>query len=244
VLDEGLLDQAVLERVVGHDDHPAADSDRLDRAGQCPSQHRQLVVDLDPERLEGALGGVSPGTPSGCRDRVPDELHEPGGPGERLTVPLPDDRLRDPSGEPLLAVPLEDPGQLLDRVGVEHVGRGLPLGVVHPHVERGVLGVGEAAVADVELHRGDTEVEQHPVHVVVPQLGEHLGDLVVHRVHESGAAGVRLQPGTGELEGVGVAVDADHVRLGAAGEDGLGVPAEAEGGVDQHRPRLLERRCH
>ena len=52
------------------------------------------------------------------------------------------------------------------------------------------------------------------------------------------------QPRAGQLEGVLVAVDADDVRLGAAVEHGLGVAAETEGGVDEHRARALERRGH
>ena len=76
----------------------------------------------------------------------------------------------------------------------------------------------------------------------MPELVEHVGDLVVHRVHQRGAALEGSQPGAGQLERVRVAVDADEVGLGAPVEDGLAVPAEAEGGVDEDGAGALERR--
>src|SRR3954447_20018623 len=48
-LREHLLGDPVLERVVGHHHNTPADADRLDRGWKGPSEHRQLVVDLDPE---------------------------------------------------------------------------------------------------------------------------------------------------------------------------------------------------
>ena len=82
--------------------------------------------------------------------------------------PLADDRVGDPAGEPLLAVLLEDPRQPVGRVGVDDLGRGDAAALVHPHVQRRVLGVGEAAGGLVELQRRDAEVEQHALHPGVP----------------------------------------------------------------------------
>lgn len=45
------------------------------------------------------------------------------------------------------------------------------------------------------------------------------------------------EPLTGERERLLVTVDADDGRLGAALEEGLGMPAHAEGPVDEHRSR-------
>ena len=69
---------------------------------------------------------------------------------------------------------------------------------VHPHVERRVLGVGEAALADVELHRGDAEVEEHGVDGGEAEVVEDLGDLVVHRVHGGEPVAERRQPLAGQ----------------------------------------------
>ena len=109
---------------------------------------------------------------------------------------------------------LQDPGQLGGRVGVEHVGGGAAGGAVHPHVERRVLGVGEAALAQVELHGGDAEVEEHRVDRVEPEVVEDVGQLVVDRVHAGepvaerrGAARrrTRARPGRGRCRSPGPA---------------------------------------
>ena len=148
-------------------------------AGSAAGQRRQLPVDLDPQRLEGALGRVPAGTPGRGRDRVPDQLDQPRRRGDRLRRAGSRDGLGDPPGEPLLAVLPQHPGQLVHRVAVDDVGRGRP-GRRHPHVQRRVLRVREAAPGLVQLQRGHPEVEQHPVDPGHPGGGEHGRDLVVH----------------------------------------------------------------
>ena len=83
--------------------------------------------------------------------------------------------------------------------------------------------------------------------MVEAQLVEDLGDLVVDRVHPAEPVAVRRQPPPGELEGGGVAVDADDAGVLEALEDRLGVAAEAEGAVDEDRAGVVERggeQCH
>ena len=63
-------------------------------------------------------------------------------------------------GEPLVAVLAQHPRQCPAVVAVDDVGGGRTAGRVHPHVERRVLRVGEAALGVVELQRADAEVEQ------------------------------------------------------------------------------------
>ena len=213
-----------------------------DRRRDRPAQHGELVVDGHPQRLEGALGGVPARTPGRRRDGRVEQLDELGARGERRGLATAYDLAGDLAGELLLAVLAQDAGQLLRRRGVEEVGGGLTGRRVHPHVERGVLGVGEAAVADVELHRGDAEVEEDGVGVVEAERAEHLGQLVVDRVDGGEAVTVRGEPLAGHLERGGVAVDADHPRLRQPLEDGLAVAAEPEGAVDVDRAGCLEGR--
>ena len=60
-----------------------------------------------------------------------------------------------------------------------------PAGLIHAHVERGVAGVGEAALVLVELHRRDAEVEQHAVDAVDAEVGAGpSGSLVVDGVDQ------------------------------------------------------------
>ena len=107
---------------------------------------------------------------------------------------------------------------------------------VHPHVERGVVGVREAALARVDLHRGHAEVE-------VGDVGAHalLGELP-QAVLEVGAdeAGFARHLGRelGErLLGERVAVDRDQ-RAGRpeAVGDQPGVAGGAERAVDRGLP--------
>ena len=135
---------------------------------------------------------------------------------ERLLGPLPDDRLDDPPGVLLLAVRAQDAHQFAGRVGVEHVGGARARRLVHPHVERGVLRVGEAAVGLVELHGGDAEVEQDALDARDAEPVEHLGQLVVDRVHQRGAVGVGGEPLAGESQRLRVAVEADQPAVGEA----------------------------
>lgn len=239
-VDERLLDQPVLEGVVALHHDPSADRDRVQGGRDGPTKNAELVVDLDPERLEGALRRVSAGTAGRRRDHVVEQLDQAGRVGERGRLTLADDRAGDLLGELLLAVRAQDPGQVGSAVGVQHVCGGQAGGVVHPHVQRGVLGVGETACADVELHRGDAEVEEDPLHRGHAQVGQDLGDLVVDRVHQRGALSERLEPAPGEFESVDVAVDPDDVRFGAPGQDRLGVATETEGRVDQDAAGLRE----
>ncbi len=140
----------------------------------------------------------------------------------------------------LLAVLLQDPGQLVGRVGVQHVRGGTSGGAVHAHVERGVLAVGEPALAQVELHGGDTEVEEHGVHPVETEVGEDRRKLVVDRVHGGEPVPERAKTLTGELECRGIPVDADDAGQRAVGEHGLGVASETECCVDHRGALVLE----
>src|SRR5207302_7006737 len=97
------------------------------------------------------LAGLPPGAPGGRGDGVLDDDAEPLGRGDGGASALADHRLGDPPGEPLLAVLVQDAGELGGRVAVDDVGGGALGGPVHPHVQRGVLGVGEATRGVVQL---------------------------------------------------------------------------------------------
>ena len=115
------------------------------------------------------------------------------------------------------------------------VGGG-PRGVgVHPHVQRGVDGVAEAAVGAVELQRGDAEVEQHALHLGDAEPVEHVGEFVEDGGDEGHAVGVAggLDAAGGLGPRVGVAVEADQPQAGVGVEHRQRVAGQAEGGVDE-----------
>jgi hypothetical protein len=75
----------------------------------------------------------------------------------------------------LVAIHSEDPGEVCFGVVVYDLCCGLGVCArIHPHVERGVLVVGEAPVGDIELRRGDAEVEEEAVDPWHLRLDEEL----------------------------------------------------------------------
>ena len=91
---EHALGDAVLERVVGQDGDPAADGERVDRAGQRRGPDRQLGVDLDAQGLEGALARVPAALLRRGRDDLLEQVDQPARGGERLALALADDGRR------------------------------------------------------------------------------------------------------------------------------------------------------
>ncbi len=86
--------------------------------------------------------------------------------------------------------------------------------------------------------RGDAEVEQHAVDVGEPEVGEHLGDLVVHRVDEGDALAVAARAARRLRSSACGSRSMPITRAsGQRVEDRLGVAAEAEGRVDEDRAR-------
>jgi len=64
----------------------------------------------------------------------------------------------------------------------------LPLARVHAHIERAVASETEAARGVVELRRGHTQVEQHPIHTLQAEAFEYPGQFGEARVHHAKAS--------------------------------------------------------
>ena len=156
--------------------------------------------------------------------------------------PLPHHRRRDPPGEPLLAVLPQHPGQLAGRVGVHDVGGRRPGRRVHPHVQRRVLRVGEAAPRLVQLQRGDPEVEQHPV---APGTPRRRPAPPAARSYTAGAArpatpnGASRSPASRSASG-SRSIPTSRQR-GVRLQQGLRVPAQPERRVHRDRVRPGQR---
>ena len=156
-----------------------------------------------------------------------------------------DDAAGDALGEALVAEVAQQPSDLaLREVTQEVSGGGAVRGGVHPHVQRRIDRVGEAAIGGVDLEAGQPKVHHHSVGAGQPELFEHLGDLVVGGVDQGGpprhSGAVQAFPG--ELEGLRIAIDADEVSVGRRLEHGCGMAAHAERRVHVDRARLLQRR--
>src|SRR5262249_10571299 len=105
---EAVLDDAVFQRVERDDGQPAARLDELERVVQAGLELAELVVDGDPQRLEGALGRVALAEARGRRDRGLDHLDQLERALERLALAAAHDAARDLAREALLAEAPQD----------------------------------------------------------------------------------------------------------------------------------------
>jgi hypothetical protein len=151
-----------------------------------------------------------------------EQLHQLPCGGERLAGAPPDDLARDLEGEALLAEVPQDSGQLLGVEGVDDLGGGQRGVGIHPHVQWRVVGVGEAALGEIQLHRRDAEVEQHAVHCLVVALGPVA---VVTGADERDPVAERRQPLPRDAQRGGVTIEADQPQSWEVGEESLGMAA-------------------
>jgi len=143
-------------------DRTEATADRQGLPGQRQRlfERFELAVDGDPDRLEAALGWVTAAEAGRGRHPGLDRIDELGGGRERAAT---DDLAGDAAGVALLAEAAQDLRDPRLRPLVDEVRGGELLARVHPHVERRVVGVGEAPLQGVHLQRGHAEV--HVDHV-------------------------------------------------------------------------------
>src|SRR6202007_1948144 len=107
----------------------------------------ELVVDRDAQRLKGALGRVPAAEARRRRDRGVDRLDERQRGRDRNARAPPDDRPRDRRGAALLAELAQRGGEAALVPFGDDLACAERLAGVHAHIERGVVGGGEAALA-------------------------------------------------------------------------------------------------
>ena len=198
-------------------------------------QDVQFLVDLDPERLEGALRGVASGLGGTGGHHRTDLFDEFPGSGEGLLGASRHNPVGDAAGKLFFSPFPDDPDEVLFAVVVDDVGGGLAAARVHPHIQRRVEGVGEAALPFVQLKGRDAKVHEHTVDFGESQVREDVRDFVVDGVNKVDPVREGRQPLPRQGQCFLVAVDADQVKVFKTLEEGLGVTAHAERGVDDHR---------
>ena len=155
------FDQPVFQAVEGDDGKAATGLKHMLGGRQPALELLKLFVQMDPDRLEGPRRGVllHPGM-------MPERLANDRG---KLACPLDwargDDRARNPARLGLLAIMIEHVRDLVFVGTVDEVGCALAV-LAHAHVERTVGLEGEAALGQIELHRGDADIEGDSVHLV------------------------------------------------------------------------------
>ena len=176
--DEEALDAPVLERVKGDRAEAPAGAQALPGERQRGVELAELVVDGDPQGLEDALGGMAAGEARRGGDGAGDDVDERDRRVDRRALALADDRAGDRPGVALLAEVAEDRLEMALLGLVDELVGGALEARIHPHVQRRVVGVGEAALPGVDLHRGHAEIHQHGVglQALVAQLREALDE--------------------------------------------------------------------
>ena len=222
------LDDAVLERMEGDDDEPAAfGKHRLGR-GKRFGELFKLAVYEDAERLERARRRMDARS-AGRSGRGRHDLGKALGPDDRRLRPGALDGACDPPGLPLLAVDADDRGKL-SRARIVHHRGGVGAAFSHAHVERAGVAEGEAALGAVELHRGDADIEHDAVdrkEAGCARMRVEIGEPPLDQ--DQPPARLRDQGRTG-FDRLGIAIDGKHQA--AALDDGAGIAAAAEGAVD------------
>ena len=111
VVAERMLDPAVFQRMEADDGGSAAGFEPVGETGEGVVEVAELVVDRDPEGLEGPGRRVDRAPLAG--HALADDLGEPGGRRDRLDPPRLDDPPGDPPAVPFLAILEDQPGQFL-----------------------------------------------------------------------------------------------------------------------------------
>jgi hypothetical protein len=148
------------------------------------------------------------------------------------------DRFRDRPSEPVLSIGAKQAYQfVLIDVG-EELRRSFALGRIHSHVERRVHPEGEPPTRFVKLMRRDAEVHQHPHHRAVGEkviiLRDDTGQLGEGGCDDTGTIPKTGEATSGLVTRLRVAIDTQHAQRRGCVEEGGGVTAASQGGVDHH----------
>ncbi len=141
VVAKRLFHPAILQRVKTDDRQPGPGAKAIGQPPQGNLQRLQLVVDRDPQGLEGPRGRIDPLQPR-PRHAAADQFGQLGRRLDGLLPPLLDDRPGDPAAVSLLAVVVNQVGQVLGAEAIDQPPGRLAPHRVEPQVQR--PGRGEA----------------------------------------------------------------------------------------------------
>ena len=143
---------------------PPAGPEHLERGGKTRLERLELVVHLDPQRLEHPLRRMPLAEPCRRRDRRTDDVDELPGPLDGLLARggarCPRAIWRAYRSSPYFRKIVSSSRS---SYVATHVRRALLVRRVHAHVERRVGRIREATLGAIDLHRREAEVEQHRV---------------------------------------------------------------------------------
>ena len=178
------------------------------------------------------------------RDGRADHIDELARRLDRSARASPHDGARDRACVALLAVLAQERCQAPLLPALDDLACSERLRRVHAHVQRRLVGVGEPALARIQLHRRHPEIEVREPRAQ-PFAGQQFEGFGVAGADEAHRAGSVAREGFEPLLGERVAVDCDQrPRCAEALGQQAGVAAVAEGAVHGHRSLQLDARAH
>ena len=186
------------------------------QAAEGDFQRLEFVVHGDSQGLKGPRGRVDAVVP-GSGNTAPHQFRQIGGRFYRMVLPPLDDRPSNPPAVTLLAVEVNQVGQVFGIQPLQQAPSRLAPQGIEPQIQRAGRGKTESPVEIGQLIARKSEVQQEPIHRLHPKLDKDLG-----QVAEIGMDGLHGQIGqilAGRFNGRWVAVQGNDR---SAGPDSLG----------------------
>ena len=167
------FDNAILKRVKRDNREPPARTKCVYRIAERVRQDRQLLIDLDANRLKNPLCGM----PSFCAHRLRHGTVDDGDEFARCRNGTGFARLLNKRGNALcpsfLTVCVKDLRKFLCAVFVDNGIGTARSATIHTHIERRVLHIGKTALRRVNLRRRDAKIKEDAVHLNHTFAGEN-----------------------------------------------------------------------
>ena len=135
----------------------------IDHAIDAVLQYIELTIQLDSNRLEGALRRMPSGGTDLRRNRPGDDLGQLQRRLDALRRTVLTDMLRDVLCETVLSIVFNHMKKLGFTVIVHDISSGDRIPVIHPHIEWCIAPVAEATLRGIQLVARYTEIEVDPI---------------------------------------------------------------------------------
>ena len=236
-----MFDNPVFERVKRDDRDPATGLEAANRRFEKALELPELVVDRDPQCLEGAGRRVD--ASFAAAHHILDQTAELSGRTQRMSFATFDDRTGNRSGPTFLAIVAQNSHQLLPLSVLEKVGCG-GTASAHAHIEGTILGKTEPALGTVELERGTPDVCEHGHGRAKSESPENQWQPVEGLLDELHTVTEGLEILTGPGEGLGITIETDELKPGLRSKQSLGVSSKADRRVDQQTGACRSEQLH
>src|SRR5208337_3107793 len=152
---------------------PSSGFENLQGFGQKTLQRIDLPVDCYPQGLKSAGGRVNPERVPRLRDGFPDQFGKFPRVLNAALSPCGHNRARDPSRQLLLAVPVDQVGQVLFRQRIDKLCRRSRQIAIHAHVKRSFSQKTKSPLRVLELQTRDAEIDYDSIDLMDAVLAKN-----------------------------------------------------------------------